>query len=156
MSSRLAKFIPLLVLIGLVFILAGCSRDERGRDAEKTQPSGGADQQNQAAVAPPEPKAVSIEGKVLEVLDSGSFVFILLDRGENQIWATVPAVEVEVGERITLLDANVFRRFHSKELDRTFEELIFSTGVKGKSEARRAAFGRGMREAETSQPAGSR
>ncbi|MFN2368259.1 MAG: hypothetical protein ABR605_04830 [Desulfurivibrionaceae bacterium] len=143
MSVSLSKCIPLLVLIGLLLILTGCSRDKQGEDAGKSE-TGSAEQLDKAAAGLSDPEVISITGEVLEVVDSGSFVFILLDRGDERIWATVPAVKVEVGEKVTLLDANVFSKFHSKELDRTFEELIFSTGIEGKTEVSSAGFGRGM------------
>jgi hypothetical protein len=78
----------------------------------------------------------SIKGRVLEVLNADSFMFIRLDQGGKEIWATVPTVEVKVGEDITLLSANIFKRFHSSTLNRTFEELIFSTGIAGKAEGK--------------------
>jgi hypothetical protein len=121
----------LVALAILLLTLPGCSRDKKEEPpAEKPQ----------VTMKPDLPKEVtSIKGKVLEVVDSGSFIFILLDRGEQQIWATVPAVDVKVGEEVTLLYANIFSNFHSKSMNRTFDELIFSSGIEGKSSGRRIA-----------------
>ncbi len=115
----------LTALAVLVLILPACSRDKQEQTAEK------ADR--------PQVVVTSIRGKVMEVAGSGSFIFILLDRGEQQIWATVPAVDVKVGEEVTLLNANIFKNFRSKSMNRSFDELIFSTGIEGKSEGRRIA-----------------
>jgi hypothetical protein len=143
-----------MVLIGfLVLVLPGCSRDKQEQETEKSR-------QGAARVSgsdvPPGVEVSSITGEVKEVIDSGSFVFIRLDRGDNQIWATIPGVEVEVGEKITLLEANVFRKFYSKSLDRTFDELIFSTGIEGKSGDGRVGFGRGSADFQADPAAGVR
>ncbi len=149
MNVRLSKCIPLLILFGLVLILPGCSRDKKGEGTGKSET--GSAEQHLA-----DPEVISITGEVLEVVDSGSFVFLLLDRGDERIWATVPSVKIEVGEKVTLLDANVFSKFHSKELDRTFEELIFSTGIEGKTGVSSAGFGRGMAGDKANQLTGRR
>ena len=116
----------LAVLTLLVLILPGCSRDKQEPAAEKPKatvadkpelPPGGMD---------------SIKGRVLEVVDTDSFIFILLDRGEKQTWATIPPTDVKVGEEITLVFANVFANFSSKSMGRTFDELIFAGGIEGR------------------------
>ena len=123
----------LTVLAVLVLILPACSRDKEEQIAEKPEVA-----VTEKADLPPE-VVTSIRGKVLEVVAAGSFIFILLDRGEQQIWATVPAVEVKVGEEVTLLNANIFNNFRSKSMNRSFDELIFATGIEGKSAGRRIA-----------------
>lgn len=124
---------PLAVLAILVLILPGCSQEKKEQLPEKVEVV-------DAVAEKPDPlqgQVTSIRGTVLEVVESGSFTFILLDRGKKQSWATIPAVDVKVGEEITLSHANVFSNFHSKSIDRTFEELIFSTGIEGKSSLRK-------------------
>ena len=123
----------LTALAVLVLILPACSRDKQEPTAEKSKVA------DTEKAALPSEVVTSVKGKVLEVTGSGSFIFILLDRGEQQIWATVPAVDVKVGEEVTLLNANIFKNFRSKSMNRSFDELIFSTGIEGKSEGRRIA-----------------
>jgi hypothetical protein len=131
MTVKFTKFMVLAALAILLLILPGCSRDKQEPTAEKPQVTEKPDL--------PQEEVTSIKGKVLEVVDAGSFIFILLDRGEQQIWATVPAVDVKVGEEVTLLYANIFSNFHSKSMNRSFDELIFSSGIEGKSSGRRIA-----------------
>jgi len=148
MNLRLVKKIPLSLIIVSALLLPGCSRDNGKDEAAKTKQT---ETVAEKQVETPNPDVTSIEGEVLEVVDSGSFIFIRLDRGGKQIWATVPGVDVKVGEKITLLNANVFTKFYSRALDRTFDELIFSTGVEGKSGARSAALD-GRFEKDTASP----
>ncbi|MEN8134812.1 MAG: hypothetical protein ABFS18_04660 [Thermodesulfobacteriota bacterium] len=128
MAVRFNKFIVLMALaVLLLVLLPACSRDKQEQTAEKADL--------------PQEVVTSIRGKVLEIAGAGSggFIFILLDRGEQQIWATVPAVDVKVGEEVTLLNANIFNNFRSKSMNRSFDELIFSTGIEGKSAGRRVS-----------------
>ncbi|MCK4839179.1 MAG: hypothetical protein KAS94_10270 [Desulfobulbaceae bacterium] len=134
MAVKFNKMIVLTVLAVLFLILPACSRDKKEQTTEKPEVA-----ETKKAELPKKVVVTSISGKILEVagVGSGSFIFILLDRGEQQIWATVPAADVKVGEEVTLLNANIFKNFRSKSMNRTFDELIFSTGIAGKSTGRR-------------------
>lgn len=123
----------LTALAVLLLILPACSRDKPEKTVEKPEVA------DTEKVRQPSEVVTSIRGKVVEVAGAGSFIFILLDRGDQQIWATVPAVDVKVGEEITLLNANISKNFRSRAMNRSFDELIFSTGVEGKSSGRRIA-----------------
>ena len=133
MAVKFNKIMVLTALAVLLLILPACSRDKKEQTTEKPD----AATTEKAKLA--KEVVTSITGKILEVAGAGSgnFIFILLDRGEQQIWATVPAVDVKVGEEVTLLNANIFKNFRSKSMNRTFDELIFSTGIAGKSTGRR-------------------
>ncbi len=135
MAVKFNKVMVLTALAVLFLILPACSRDKQEQASEKPEVADTEKAELQQEVV------TSIQGKVLEIAGagSGSFIFILLDRGEQQIWATVPAVDVKVGEEVTLLNANIFKNFHSKSMNRSFAELIFSTGIEGKSTGRRIA-----------------
>lgn len=144
MTVKYNKFKGLLVLAALVFLLPACGRDQQAPPGEKAKaatPAATATDDKLAQVRPDQTNndVTSIKGKVLEVVDTGSFVFLLLKTAEKQTWATVPAVEVKVGEEVTLLYASVFNNFYSKSMDRTFGELIFSSGIKGKASGSRFA-----------------
>ena len=130
---NVSKFVVLAVLAAIFLFLPGC-----GQEKEEQQKNG----RENAQVEPAKPPAevVTIKGKVLEVIDDGGkFIYILLDRGEKQTWATMPAVDVEVGEEVSLLYANVFNNFFSKTMNRSFDEMIFSSGIEGKPHRKRTA-----------------
>lgn len=92
-----------------------------------------------AAVAMPEmaakPEAATaaaqaqpIAGKVLEVLNSSGYTYMLLDVDGFKDWVAVPELVVAVGEEVELIPGTQMGRFSSKPLNRTFEKIIFSAG----------------------------
>lgn len=129
---KVSKFILPATLAAFLLVIPGCGQDKEAKDEQKS-----------AEVKPikPPPEVISIKGKVLEVVDDGSnFIYLLLDQGEKQTWATMPAVDVEVGEEVTLVFANVFKNFYSKSMKRSFDELIFSSGIEGRQPRKRSSF----------------
>lgn len=69
-----------------------------------------------------------VSGKVLETLAAGGYTYVHLDRGTEQSWVAIPASEVTVGEEVQLVVSMMMPNFQSKTLNRTFDELIFSSG----------------------------
>jgi len=132
MNRRLKCLSSAMMLAVFSFAWAAC-----GRDTDKDKPSIPPPAQvkpNPAAKRPPMPPAVilPVKGKVLEILDTGSFVYVALDWEGKKVWATMPGVELKVGEVISLDHASMIKSFNSKTLNRTFDELIFAGGVTGK------------------------
>ena len=135
MVPHFSKSLILLTLLVVLLAPAGCSRDKE--EAAKKPPASGTEET--LTQKPPFAPVIldSLKGRVLEVVDADSFIFIRLAREGKEIWATVPTVEVKVGEDVTLLSANIFKNFHSTTLNRSFAELIFSTGIAGKTPSKR-------------------
>ena len=126
MFGMINRNILLAALAALLIVTTGCSRDKQ-------------DQQT-SEVKPPKPaEVITIKGKVLEAQEAGSFLYVLLDLGEKQTWAAVPLVDIEIGEDVTLRNANYFNNFYSKSLQKSFDEMIFSSGIEGKEPKRREA-----------------
>jgi hypothetical protein len=126
---KASKLILLAALAAFFLVLPGCGQDKEEQRSVEIKPK------------EPPPEVVTIKGKVLEIVDEGGkFIYILLDRGEKQTWATMPAVDVAVGEDVALIYANVFQNFYSKSLKRSFDELIFSSGIEGRPPRARTGF----------------
>ena len=126
MFGKMNKFILPAAMAALLLALTGCGQDKEDQQTSK--------------VTPPKPaEVVTVKGKVLETVDAGSFLYVLLDLGEKQTWAAVPLVDVKIGEDVTLRNANFFNNFYSKSLQRSFDEMIFSSGIEGKEPKRSAA-----------------
>lgn len=126
MFGKMNGFMVLVVMTSLVLAYSGCSRDKDDLETSET--------------SPPKPtEVITIKGKVLEAVDAGSFLYVLLDLGDKQTWAAVPLVDVEIGEEVTLRNANYFNNFYSKYLQKSFDEMIFSSGIEGKEPKRREA-----------------
>lgn len=69
-----------------------------------------------------------IAGKVLEVLNSSGYTYLLLDVDGFKDWVAVPELVVVVGEEVELIKGTQMGKFSSKALNRTFEKIIFSAG----------------------------
>lgn len=131
MSGKI-KLVVLMLVAALC--LAACSRDKE----PAKQAASPAEKAKRQAEAPP-PEILPVTGKVLEIIDTGSFLYISLDWKGKPVWATVPGVDLKVGEVISLDHATMFKGFRSNALNRTFDELIFASGVEGKAPRSRAA-----------------
>jgi len=75
------------------------------------------------------PKAIPIEGKVLETFDGGGYTYLRLKNGSDAVWVAVPSMKVAVGQEIALIPGFEMKNFTSKALNRKFDRVIFSAGV---------------------------
>lgn len=82
----------------------------------------------QTEAAPAAAPAQPIAGKVLEILNSGGYTYLLLDVDGFKDWVAVPELIVAVGEEVEMLPGTQMGQFSSKALNRTFERIIFSAG----------------------------
>ncbi len=68
-------------------------------------------------------------GVVKETMNSAGYTYMLVDEGGNEQWVAIPESQVTVGDKIGYADGMVMKNFRSETLDRTFDEVIFSTGL---------------------------
>jgi hypothetical protein len=68
-------------------------------------------------------------GKVVETMDSGGYTYLCLERDGAKIWAAVPKTEVKVGQQVVLRGGMVMQNFTSKTLNRTFDSILFASGL---------------------------
>lgn len=76
----------------------------------------------------PQPEGM-IAGKVLETFASGGYTYLKVDSNGKEIWAAIPQTEVKAGEEVKLAGGQIMKDFHSKTLDRTFDEIAFCGGI---------------------------
>ena len=69
----------------------------------------------------------SIKGKVLEVLDAGSFVYLRLQTRDGETWAVVAKAPVKKGTEVTLDNVTTMTNFESKKLNRKFDQIVFGS-----------------------------
>ena len=102
-----------------------------GNDTSEINPPAQAVKQSQMPVqtaASLQPAAYS--GKVIETKDVSPYTYVrLADGAGNEIWAAVPETQLEIGEQIALQGGVVMTDFSSKTLNRTFESIIFASGI---------------------------
>lgn len=113
------------VTLALVLFACGNESQPPGTEEENTAA------QQPASLSGGDAAAAEIKGIVAETMDVSSYTYIRLDDGSGtEIWAAVPRTALRVGQEVTLRGSDmVMEDFYSKTLDRTFEKLIFATGV---------------------------
>jgi hypothetical protein len=72
----------------------------------------------------------SLSGKVVETMNSGGYTYVSLEKNGKKTWVAMPATAVKVGQEITCQPGAEMRNFTSKTLNRTFESIIFSGGIR--------------------------
>lgn len=70
-----------------------------------------------------------LDGKVVETFNGGGYTYICLEKEGKKTWAAVPATKVTVGDQIELEPGATMPNFTSKALNRTFDKIVFSSGV---------------------------
>lgn len=130
------KFSKKLYLVaGLAVSLAftACS-DQNDKKAPSTQAKKPAVTQEQQAAQPPaatQAAAETLSGTVTETFDGGGYTYMKLDTSSGEKWAAIGQASVKVGDTVNLKPGPVMRDFHSRTFDRTFPEIIFSSGLVG-------------------------
>jgi hypothetical protein len=84
-------------------------------------------------------KAPPIAGKVLEMINSSGYTYLLLDNDGFKDWVAIPELYVEVGDEVELNAGVQMGEFKSKPLNKTFNQIIFSSGPTEKYNEKRKA-----------------
>jgi hypothetical protein len=114
MRSTLAVALGIAVLISI----GGCKQQT------KTEAPAPASEAHPGAQA-----GMSLSGKVVETMSSGGYTYVCLADGGKKTWVAVPQTAVKVGQMVTCQPGMEMRNFTSKTLNRTFESIIFSSGI---------------------------
>jgi hypothetical protein len=72
-----------------------------------------------------------VSGKVLETMDAGGYTYLQVDTGKTRQWVAIPQAKVKVGDEVSYHNGMVMPNFTSKSLNRTFDSVVFSTGLVG-------------------------
>ena len=70
-----------------------------------------------------------IKGKVLETMDAAGYTYIRVDVPEGKVWVAIPQSKIEVGQEVLANPGMVMKDFESKSLNKTFDVIIFSSGL---------------------------
>jgi hypothetical protein len=124
------KFISLCCSLVFIIGLTACSKDKPEEQASTPQPVQQQPAPEAGMAAAPAP--VPVTGKVLETMDAASYTYMNVATDSGEKWVAVNKTAVQVGEEITYMDGIVMQNFFSRTLDRTFPEIIFSSGLVGK------------------------
>jgi hypothetical protein len=72
----------------------------------------------------------SLSGKVVETMNSAGYTYISLEKNGKKAWVAIPETSVKVGQKITCQPGMVMNNFKSKSLNRSFESIVFSGGLR--------------------------
>jgi hypothetical protein len=80
--------------------------------------------------APAATPTEDLSGKVLETMNSGGYTYVHLQKkNSDKVWVAIPESPVKVGAQISLQPGMEMIKFESRNLNRTFDSIIFSGGV---------------------------
>lgn len=77
--------------------------------------------------------AKTVKVKAIEQVEN--YTYLLVKGKGPAYWIAVTSTEIEVGEKITYQGGMLMENFYSKELDKTFEKVIFLDGVEDSAPA---------------------
>ena len=134
------KMYRCLTCISLVLALTACGKNQQAESAKEkktaapvtqaapaVKPTG--DKAQTAGEATP-PAPAPVKGKVAETLDASGYTYVRLDDGSGKdVWAAIPKTDLKVGEEVTLQGGSVMENFNSKTLNKTFDKIIFASGI---------------------------
>lgn len=66
---------------------------------------------------------------VKEVIEVEQYTYLLVEQAKKEFWIAVPAMEANPGEKYRYHGGMEMKDFYSRELDRTFESVIFADGL---------------------------
>jgi len=75
------------------------------------------------------PERAAITGKVTETMDAAGYTYVNLETENGPVWAAMPESKVEVGQELSLAGGMEMVNFESKALGRTFDSVVFSSGI---------------------------
>jgi hypothetical protein len=116
------------VAVGCSLVLAaalqtGCAATQKTTDSAPKAVAAPVAQATQQS----EPQLLT--GKVVETMDSGGYTYVNLEKDGKNTWVAIPTMKVEVGQELKLLPGMAMGTFTSRTLKRTFDNIIFSSGV---------------------------
>ncbi len=77
----------------------------------------------------------TLKGTILETMDSGGYTYLQIDTGLNKPWVAIPQSAVKVGEQVNCQPGMVMKNFSSKTLNKTFDTIVFSSGLTGAADS---------------------
>jgi hypothetical protein len=82
--------------------------------------------------------AGTVQGQVLEAIDSGNYTYVRVKTDGGEIWAATLKFKVAVGDTVVVPLENPMRDFHSQTLKRDFPLVYFSSAITTPGQSARA------------------
>ncbi len=73
------------------------------------------------------------QGEVVSVEQGGAYTYLeILEKTDMTFWIAVEKADVHLGDYVLFQEELVAKDFHSKALDRTFDEIMFASNLQYK------------------------
>jgi len=95
-------------------------------------------------MAPPEAPVLGLrKGKVASTMSAAGYTYVEVAEQGKKIWVAVMGIKVKKGDEVEFPDSAPMENFHSKSLNRTFDQIIFAPAmrVNGQMQAAKAPSG---------------
>lgn len=69
-------------------------------------------------------------GTVIYAKTAGNYTYIRLKEGEKKVWLATSPLEVSVGDPVEYAGGDVMKKFESKAMNKTFDEIRFVTRIR--------------------------
>lgn len=141
----------LLAAIVTAVGLSACSKKEEAAPANSTAAPATAPN-----ALPPVYSATPNSGKVLQVIPAGSYTYIEVETGGQNVWIAGGPIQIKAGDTLQWGDYAVMNNFNSKALNRTFEQILFvqTWGPAGGATSQMAPHGNTAGQPAAQMPAG--
>lgn len=80
-------------------------------------------------VASPVAWATHHSAEVMETMDSGGYTYAKVSEGQQQYWIAGPRTTIQAGDTISFTEQMSMPGFHSSTLNRSFDKLLFVSGI---------------------------
>ncbi len=70
-------------------------------------------------------EASSMTGKVLDTIEVASYTYVQFAHGKGSQWLATNKTDVKKGDLVSFENAQSMHNFHSKALNRTFDQIYF-------------------------------
>jgi hypothetical protein len=85
-----------------------------------------------SALTSPVPDGM-VRGTVAETMNSGGYTYVLIETGQDDVWAAAPGLVVQVGDVVQIAQGMAMSDFTSKSLNRTFDLVYFVGAIENLS-----------------------
>jgi hypothetical protein len=73
-------------------------------------------------------ETIAISGKITQSQNAGGYTYVEIDDGTDSMWVAIPESEVAIGQEVRA-EGILMINFPSKTLGRTFDVILFCTGL---------------------------
>ena len=118
-----------LLIIQILFLCTGCKdKEQLDPSLENLGRATGPVEHGMRAPVSSDASGKVHSGSIVETMNVPNYTYIRFKDASGEIrWAAVPKDEVQVGEKVEIVESLVMKDFKSPTLGRTFDSIIFGT-----------------------------